>query len=118
MLLDAWLVAGDLTVTEIDRGSGEATTTEGSRVFTVVLSGDYDMARHDELRDALCAPTDPVVVADFGAVTFIDSMGLKALINAKRAISEDGRTLVLTALPHNVSRVFHLAGLDRIFEVR
>ncbi len=85
------------------------------KVATVQLSGEYDLARRVELIEVLCTPADPIVVADFTDVWFIDSPGISALVVAHRVITEDGRTLVLTELSDAMRELLRITGLDQVF---
>lgn len=51
------------------------------------------------------------VIVDLAAVTFIDSSGLGALLQTERVLREQGRSLLLRAVPERVLRVIEIAGL-------
>ena len=66
--------------------------------------------------DALTAQVSPVVVVDLGDVTFLDSQGLGALMEAQwRVEAEDAELRVV--LGPSLRRVFGLAGLLERFSV-
>jgi len=85
----------------------------------VVLSGELDMATATVLARHLSAVvrggTD--VIVDISDVTFIDSSGLRALIDARRQSEDRGRTLTLRWPARNVSRVLAITGLDGVFAI-
>lgn len=90
------------------------------RSVRVVLEGELDIAGAPLLTDALqdidsgarrVIPRS--VILDLRAVTFVDSAGLHALIEAADACREQGREMVVVRGPAQVERVFALTGMDR-----
>ncbi len=69
----------------------------------------------DTVRPHVAAP-GPDLVLDLGAVEFLDSSGLGAVIALKKALPE-GRRMILRGLTPNVERVFRLTRMDQIFEI-
>jgi anti-sigma B factor antagonist len=57
------------------------------------------------------------VVCDLGAVGFIDSSGLSALVSGLKATREHGGFLKLAGVNDQVARIFKLTMLDRVFEM-
>lgn len=56
------------------------------------------------------------VVLDLGAVTFLDSSGLGAIVAARKFLP-DGTALELAALTPAVERVFRLTRMDSVFSI-
>ena len=86
---------------------------------TVRLVGDIDLAVASELLDTLecfasCVRLDCLPV-DLAAVTFIDSVGVQALVRARQRVEEEGVALVLINVPRNVQRVLELTGTGELF---
>ncbi len=84
------------------------------------LIGEVDVAAAPRLRDRLVqlVITGPAyVVVDLAGVTFIDSMGLGALVSGlKRARAHDG-DLRLAAASDHVAKVLSITRLDQAFLV-
>lgn len=78
---------------------------DGGRA-TVRLAGDLDFSQADTLRAILGSILDPTVVVDLRGLTFIDSTGLSALVLARRAATDEGRSLSLFGARGLVRRVF------------
>jgi anti-sigma B factor antagonist len=78
----------------------------------LVLSGEIDAHAADALRDTLfaAAPTGDLRV-DFSKVTFIDSSGLRVVLEVHQTLDRDGRRLVLVDPSRPVARLVELAGL-------
>ena len=76
----------------------------------LVLSGELDMAGAPELGAALArAQSDGhQVVVDLSSLTFIDSTGLRTLLEAARRGSLTDRRLQVVEGPPQVQRIFQL----------
>jgi anti-sigma B factor antagonist len=89
----------------------------------VVLGGEIDVAAHDTVCDrvaaalAKCPDDAPTVVVDLGAVTFLDSSGIGALIEIRRQALERGQTVALRAPNARVLRVLTVARIDSLFRM-
>jgi stage II sporulation protein AA (anti-sigma F factor antagonist) len=103
---------------------GEALTIEVSRpadgVVLVALAGEVDILSVDELRRR-AAELEPLlpahVVFDLERLTFIDSSGINALVQAVRSIEARGGTGVLAAPSPEARRVFDIIGLSQVVSV-
>ncbi len=87
----------------------------------VTVSGEVDSITASALATGIAeASAEGVteVVLDCTGLTFIDSAGLSVLVNAHRRLRTGGATLVLEAPPRAALRVFQIAGLDRLLEIR
>lgn len=86
-----------------------------------VVEGQVDMHTSPELRthlrDALGSQASPLVV-DLSSVGFIDSSGLATLIEALQAVGKYGGKLRLCGLAPDVRKLFDLAQLSTIFDLR
>ncbi|MGV9993601.1 STAS domain-containing protein [Streptomyces sp. NPDC003374] len=90
------------------------TTDDGTHVVT--LAGEIDLDGSARLREALLSGVagGPGTVVDLGAVTFMDSSGINALITAHQATQEAGTRLCLAAPQDAVLRVLQLVGVDSL----
>jgi anti-anti-sigma factor len=81
--------------------------------ITVHPIGDLDMATARVLRAALAADLHEFrsVVVDLAGVTFMDSTGLAALLEARRALLADGRTLTVQHAQAQTRQLLELAGI-------
>jgi anti-sigma B factor antagonist len=90
-------------------------------VLELKLTGEVDMATVQPLRDATSRAVESgsyeCLVFDLSAVSFIDSSGLHALTDANRSMAARGGTTKLICAPGNLTKVFELTGLDRVFSI-
>jgi anti-anti-sigma factor len=83
---------------------------------TLRVSGEIDVVVAAELLDAiLCYGTSAErlsITLDLGGVTFIESTGIGALIEAHKRLDALGCQMQLASVPRCVSRVTGALGLD------
>jgi anti-sigma B factor antagonist len=75
----------------------------------LVLSGEIDSYTATELAQRL--GDEPIDVLDLAAVTFIDSSGLRVLVEAHQVRMERGTRLALRAPSAPVQRLLEISGL-------
>ena len=87
---------------------------------TVAMSGEVDIAREGELIELIMAADPPpgaTVDVDFGEVTFIDSAGLRGVLNARSYLEGRGCGLrVVHAGPQSL-KLFAITGLTELLGV-
>ncbi|MBS2532644.1 STAS domain-containing protein [Catenulispora sp. NF23] len=96
------------------------TVTEHRDHVLLTLVGELDFAAHTDLETrvvALVGAGQPVVV-DCAGITFLDSMGLRALVAGLLAAEEAGLGFELAAPSPPVLRVLELSGTLERFTVR
>lgn len=76
----------------------------------LVLAGEIDSYTAPELAGRL-AEHPPVEVVDVAGVTFIDSSGLRVIVEAHQARSASGSRLVLRSPSAPVQRLLEISGL-------
>ena len=92
----------------VDRDGDESVVTVG---------GDIDLETSAELGAVLGSLDSPGVVnVDLGAVTYIDSTGLRVLLTAREALSENGGHLRVSATSNIVARLLEITGVGDLLE--
>jgi anti-sigma B factor antagonist len=81
----------------------------------LVLSGEIDSYTAPDLASRL--NDAKVEIVDLSAVTFIDSSGLRTLIEADRSRQDDGGRIVLRAPSAPVQRLLEISGLAGHFDL-
>ncbi len=81
----------------------------------VYLSGDYDSANSDDLRQQLLDQRGSAthVELDMSAVTYFGSAGLSAILDLYHQLISSGGNLVITQASTMVHTVLALTGLDQ-----
>jgi anti-anti-sigma factor len=87
------------------------------RVRILTLVGELDISTAPQLRRALLETTqvDCVVIAEFSAVSLIDSSGIGALLRASYEFRNHGGDLLLAGLPPHMWRVLEVMELRDAF---
>jgi anti-sigma B factor antagonist len=85
----------------------------------VLLScaGELDAATAPALAERLRERTEPAVIVDLTAVSFMDSTGLSILLNARLRYTRAGRCLVVLCPDGPARRVLRLSGLEETLSV-
>lgn len=80
---------------------------------TLKVTGEIDAHSAPELQTALAEiPADTDMNVDMSAVDFIDSSGLRVLLEAHAGAEEAGRRLVVVNPSPAVKRLVEISGLD------
>ena len=91
----------------------EVTAQRDDGVATVVVTGELDLATAPSMSAAVAAHGDArLLVLDLNAVTFIDSTGVRVLIEADQACAGSGSRLVVLAGDGPARRVLDLCEHD------
>ncbi len=96
------------------------TEPERGGTHVVTLAGEIDMVSCASLLEPfehLGDPPPATVAFDLADVTFIDSTGLSALIQADAAATAAGSRLVLRRVPDRVLKLMKITQLDRALTV-
>ncbi len=83
----------------------------------VAVRGEIDAHTAPALAAALAAAEQQPLVVDLAEVDFVDSSGLRVLLEAHQTMAAAGRALVLARPSDAVQRVLAVAGLDEYLEI-
>lgn len=85
----------------------------------VGVSGRADAEAAEELEDRLrgAVEKNPKVAADFSALAYISSAGIRAVLQAARAAQEGKVEFAVCAPSAPVRKVFDMSGLDHILTI-
>jgi len=82
-----------------------------------MVTGEIDMDTALALADAIAAAGGDLVV-DMSGVSFLDSSGLRVLIQAQLAFEERGSSFTIADPSPQVARLFEMSQLNDYFDVR
>ncbi len=97
-----------------------ATERPSEGVFVIALSGEVDLYTAPEFKQQVINAVDEGarhVVVDLSETTFIDSTTLGVLIGGVRRLREHDGDLSLVCSDRNISKIFEITGLDRVFSI-
>lgn len=86
----------------------------------LVLEGEIDLHESPRVKEGiehLLEERPRRVYVDLSRVTYIDSSGLAALIEAMQQINAYGGHLALFGIHDAVEAIFHIAQLDQVFRI-
>ena len=84
------------------------------------LEGEIDLHVSPAIAASLARMIDkkpPKLVVDLSGVTYIDSSGLAALIEAMQNVEQYGGQFALAGLQETVRVIFEIARLDQVFRI-
>jgi len=85
---------------------------------TVRVTGDLDMeAAGRVLEELLASGSASTVAADLSGVDFMDSAGLRVLLEARSVLESHGRSLVVVNPAGPVCRLLEVTGMATVFGV-
>ncbi len=92
---------------------------ENAGILRVRASGELDLTVAGEFRDSMDEPLSGpsrAVILDLGELDFIDSTGLRVLVDVKRRTDAAGKKLYLGPVAKPVLKLLEVAGLLAWFE--
>jgi anti-sigma B factor antagonist len=95
-------------------GALELSVQSDGTAHVVRVAGELDLESRGglaELLDGLGKPPQ-IVVLDFSELTFVDSTGLKTLLDEHRRAREEGYEFVIAAARPEVRDIFRVTALD------
>ena len=92
----------------------------GDGAYVISLAGEVDLYTAPDFKQQLLEVISQgarTVVVDFSDTTFIDSTTLGVLVGGvKRLRTNDGQ-LSLVCSDRNITKIFEITGLDRVFSI-
>jgi anti-sigma B factor antagonist len=86
----------------------------------IALTGEVDLYTAPELKTQMLeviANGSMDVVVDFTGTTFIDSTTLGVLVGGVKRLREKGGRLSIVCSDRNITKIFEITGLDRVFTI-
>lgn len=97
----------------------EITTSDHQGSTVMSLAGELDLSQvpaAEKIFRSVEGSKPSTLVVDLSGLTFIDSSGLRLMLEADQRARREGRRLVLVEGPEAVQRVFLIALLDKRLE--
>jgi anti-sigma B factor antagonist len=102
----------------VDAGSSDVLSVQVDNDGTIVVCGDIDIAGGPVLDEALRSQeSGALMTLDVYNVSFIDSSGLRSLLNASRRAAERSSHVVLRNVGPEVARLLEITGTTERFTI-
>jgi anti-sigma B factor antagonist len=92
----------------------------GDDAYVISLSGEVDLYTAPEFKQQLLdviGKGAKEVIVDFSKTTFIDSTTLGVLVGGVKRLRPAGGSLALVCTDENITKIFEITGLDRVFPI-
>jgi anti-sigma B factor antagonist len=92
----------------------------GDDGYVISLAGEVDLYTAPEFKQQLLEVIGnggKQVVIDFTNTTFIDSTTLGVLVGGVKRLRTNGGQLSLVCSDRNITKIFEITGLDRVFTI-
>jgi anti-sigma B factor antagonist len=86
----------------------------------IELGGEIDLYTAPEFKERMAEIIDEGktrVVVDLSQATFIDSTTLGVLVGGVKRLRPAGGSLALVCADENITKIFEITGLDRVFPI-
>ena len=88
--------------------------------YVISLSGEVDLYTAPEFKQQLLEVIEQGgrdVIVDLSSTTFIDSTTLGVLVGGVKRLRPNGGRLSLVCSDRNITKIFEITGLDRVFAI-
>jgi anti-sigma B factor antagonist len=92
----------------------------GDGAYIISLSGEVDLYTAPDFKQQLLQVIEDgakQVIVDFSETTFIDSTTLGVLVGGVKRLRPNGGQLSLVCSDRNITKIFEITGLDRVFTI-
>ena len=96
------------------------TAQVGDATYVISLAGEVDLYTAPEFKQQLLdviGQGAKEVVVDFSDTTFIDSTTLGVLVGGVKRLRTNEGQLSLVCSDRNITKIFEITGLDRVFTI-
>jgi anti-sigma B factor antagonist len=91
-----------------------------SETHVIQLGGEVDLYTAPEFKERLVELIEngkTKIVVDLSEATFIDSTTLGVLVGGVKRLRPAGGSLALVCSDQNITKIFEITGLDRVFPI-
>jgi len=91
-----------------------------AQTHVIELGGEVDLYTAPEFKERMVKVIEEGktrVVVDLTDATFIDSTTLGVLVGGVKRLRPSGGSLALVCTDQNISKIFEITGLDRVFPI-
>ncbi|MEX2253274.1 MAG: STAS domain-containing protein [Thermoleophilaceae bacterium] len=91
-----------------------------AETHVIELGGEVDLYTAPEFKERLVQLIEDgkkQIVVDLSEATFIDSTTLGVLVGGVKRLRPEGGALTLVCSDENITKIFEITGLDRVFPI-
>ncbi len=91
------------------------------QTHVIALGGEIDLYTAPEFKERMVELIEggtKRIVVDLSEATFIDSTTLGVLVGGVKRLRPSGGGLALVCTDQNISKIFEITGLDRVFSIQ
>ncbi len=91
-----------------------------AETHVIELGGEVDLYTAPEFKERLVQVIEDgkkQLVVDLSKATFIDSTTLGVLVGGVKRLRPSGGSLALVCTDQNITKIFEITGLDRVFPI-
>ncbi len=91
-----------------------------AQTHVIELGGEIDLYTAPEFKERMVELIEAGkkrIVVDLSAATFIDSTTLGVLVGGVKRLRPAGGSLALVCTDQNITKIFEITGLDRVFPI-
>ncbi|CAN5249473.1 MAG: STAS domain-containing protein [Thermoleophilaceae bacterium] len=91
-----------------------------AETHVIELGGEIDLYTAPEFKERMVELIDAgktQIVVDLSGATFIDSTTLGVLVGGVKRLRPSGGALALVCTDQNITKIFEITGLDRVFPI-
>ena len=88
--------------------------------YVIALTGEVDLYTAPEFKERMVELIESgkkQIVVDLSKATFIDSTTLGVLVGGVKRLRPAGGSLALVCTDENITKIFEITGLDRVFPI-
>jgi anti-sigma B factor antagonist len=91
---------------------------ESSDPLSLLLLGEFDLSRCEDFEAAVEEVYAPEIELDLSQLNFIDSSGIRCLIQLQQRVQNDGGSIAIDVGSSPIMRTFEIAGLTGVLAIR
>jgi len=95
-------------------------TEVDAQIHVIELGGEVDLYTAPEFKERMIQIIESgkkQIVVDLSKATFIDSTTLGVLVGGVKRLRPAGGSLAVVSTDQNISKIFEITGLDRVFPI-
>ncbi len=92
---------------------------DGNQIEILYPIHEIDSFNGEELKNYICSIENEIsgVIINFSKITYLNSSGIRELIQILKYLREKDKNLVLSCINDDINKIFIHTNLDRLFKI-